>query len=101
MSLVFSLVGIFYKKGKREEGLEYNYPDKNDVITSKIINKSKGYQKYWQKSENRILRNIERNLKSNGGFLDVGCGYGRMLEKLEKYFSDIVGIEPDRNRSGN
>lgn len=78
--------------------MEYNYPDKNDLITSKLIKKSSAYEKYWNKSEHRLLKYISRNIRSNGSFLDVGCGFGRLLTEFQPYFTNIVGIEPDINR---
>lgn len=80
----------------------FRYHDKNDALTIALINKIEPYQKYWEKSEKRILEIIDRYLEQTTNksqiLLDVGCGNGRLLPRFNKKFEKMVVIEPDIDR---
>jgi len=83
----------------------YVYPDYNDKITITMIDEKESVKGvgYWQRSEKRILNLMKKQIekhtkKENTRFLDAGCGDGRLLPEFEKYFNDIVLIDPDKQR---
>lgn len=83
----------------------YVYPDYKDKITKTMIDEKESIKGvgYWQRSEVRILnlmkKQIEKSIKKdNTWFLDAGCGEGRLLPEFEKYFDNILLIEPDKYR---
>jgi len=83
----------------------YVYPDYNDKITITMIDEKESVKGigYWQRSEKRILnlmkKQIEKHIKKdNTWFLDAGCGDGRLLPEFEKYFDNILLIDPDIER---
>ncbi len=83
----------------------YVYPDYNDEITIKMIDEKESINGigYWQKSEKRILDIMKKQIakyiiKDNTWFLDAGCGDGRLLPEFEKYFDNILLIDPDKHR---
>jgi SAM-dependent methyltransferase len=51
---------------------------------------------WWRSREDRVLSWIEELAGESGieGILDVGCGDGLLMSKLEKYGS-VEGVEPD------
>jgi 2-polyprenyl-3-methyl-5-hydroxy-6-metoxy-1,4-benzoquinol methylase len=83
----------------------YIYPDYNDKITVKMIEEKEARECVgcWQKDEERIMHLMKSQIKEyvkkeNPWFLDAGCGDGRLLPEFEKYFNNILFIDPDKNR---
>ena len=83
----------------------YVYPDHNDKVTTKMIDEKESLKGsgYWKRSEQNIINKmkdqIEKNTKKEAlSFLDAGCGNGRLLPEFEKYFKNILLIDPDKNR---
>jgi len=83
----------------------YIYPDYNDKITKTMIDEKESIKGvgYWQRSEKRILNLMKKQIekyikKDNTWFLDAGCGDGRLLPEFEKYFDNILLVEPDKYR---
>ena len=78
----------------------YHYPDINDKLTKTLIKTKEPYANYWQTSEKTILKEIEERIKNHpmsscSWLLDAGCGTGRLLPEFQKYFSQILAIDPD------
>lgn len=80
---------------------EYHYPDINDKLTMALIKEKEPYPGYWEESEKRILELIKEKIKKldlssrDSWLLDAGCGTGRLLPEFQKYFSNILAIDPD------
>lgn len=80
---------------------KYFYPDVNDKLTQAFIKENEPFPGYWERSEEDILALIKAKIEKNFGksedlwLLDAGCGTGRLLPKFQKYFSNILAIDPD------
>lgn len=80
---------------------EYIYPDVNDKITEAFIKENEPFPNYWKRSEENVLtlikEKIEKHLSrsEDSWLLDAGCGTGRLLPEFQKYFSNILAIDPD------
>jgi len=82
---------------------KYHYPDVNDKLTMALIREKEPFQGYWRTSERKILdlikEKIEKHSISAGSWLlDAGCGTGRLLPEFQKYFSNILAIDPDSSQ---
>lgn len=83
------------------ERKNYLYPDIDDKITVSLIKEKEPFKGYWEKSEKKILNLvkefIQKRIKkvTNSWFLDAGCGTGRLLPEFERYFNNILAIDPD------
>lgn len=53
----------------------------------------RGQERSLRKTFARLLGELERRDLTGGGLLDVGCGYGYLLEAARKHFSRRVGTE--------
>ncbi|HBY19881.1 MAG TPA: hypothetical protein DEG71_02555, partial [Clostridiales bacterium] len=84
----------------------YQYPDTNDELVCKLIDKVEPFKGYWEKSEkkvidemrNEILKYMKRFNIEECFLLDAGCGIGRLVGEFQEYFYRIVAIEPDKKR---
>lgn len=81
----------------------YHYPDFNDTLIIKFLEKFEHNDPYWEESEREIINRIFDHMKNRPDFmfnnyLDAGCGRGRLLWVFRKHFQLITGIEPDINR---
>lgn len=88
-------------KGKINVHSNYEYPDKNDVITSVFIDSIEPYKGYWADSENLILSHVEKIMKEPNRelrILDAGCGEGRLIPFLSRYSYELAAVEPDIER---
>jgi len=79
----------------------YSYPDDSDKITTSLICENEPFSGYWAKSEKKILNLMKRyteeytDNRNNTWFLDAGCGTGRLLSEFERFFDQILAIDPD------
>lgn len=78
----------------------YIYPDVKDEATYKLIDILEPFSGYYKKSEDYVLCFVERLFEKRnlGSLLDLGCGDARLTVKFSKYFTDIVALDPDRER---
>jgi SAM-dependent methyltransferase len=77
----------------------YWYPDENDQLTVRLIEREEPYEGYWERSEDEALSHAEKFIdRTEARILDVGCGEGRLFDRFEKYADGIIGIEPDKDR---
>lgn len=81
----------------------YHYPDFDDNLVGKFLERFEKNDLYWRKSENEVISFIFNYLINKPGFifdsfLDAGCGKGRLLEDFAKPFRKIVAVEPDPDR---
>lgn len=77
----------------------YRYPDKDDRLTARFIDREEPYEGYWENSESEALSQAEKFVSgSDAHLLDIGCGEGRLFDRFEEYASSIVGLEPDTER---
>jgi ubiquinone/menaquinone biosynthesis C-methylase UbiE len=80
---------------------EYIYPDVNDEVTKAFIKENEPFSNYWESSEEKVLSLIEEKIEKHfpkskeSWLLDAGCGTGRLLPEFQKYFSNILAIDPD------
>jgi 2-polyprenyl-3-methyl-5-hydroxy-6-metoxy-1,4-benzoquinol methylase len=80
---------------------EYIYPDVNDEITKAYIRENEPFSNYWERSEEKVLSLIKEKIEKHlprsrdSWLLDAGCGTGRLLPEFQKYFSNILAIDPD------
>lgn len=84
----------------------YQYPDKNDHLTQKFLVEFEKSGIYWDQSEHTIIELIKKHISCINTigvkrFLDAGCGNGRLIPQFEKYFDEIVALEPDQQRITN
>lgn len=82
---------------------QYHYPDFDDILTIKFLDKFEKNDPYWKESERVIINRIFYYVNNKPGFcfsnyLDAGCGRGRLLWVFRKHFKSITAIEPDVNR---
>ncbi len=79
----------------------YIYPDAGEALTISLIGETEPYPGYWEASETGVLDRAIKIIKKkyqNGTFLDVGCGFGRLILKFSPHFQTICGLEPDKGR---
>jgi len=83
---------------------EYYYPDVNDKITIALIKEKEPFPGYWEESERKILNLIKSEIEkySDGTILswllDAGCGTGRLLPEFQRFFRNILAIDPDSSQ---
>lgn len=79
---------------------EYTYIDEWDDVVSRYILQSEPYHDYWHKSEEHALRIVDLLLrdKVRGRALDLGCGHGRLLERISRRFDEVVALDSNANR---
>ena len=80
---------------------DYIYPDIDDKITKAFIKENEPFPSYWEKSEENVLKLIKEKTRKHlsrskdSWLLDAGCGTGRLLPEFQRYFSNILAIDPD------
>lgn len=82
---------------------QYHYPDFEDILIIKFLEKFEKNDSYWEESERAIINRIFDYIANKPGFrynnyLDAGCGRGRLLWVFRKHFKRITAIEPDSDR---
>lgn len=53
----------------------------------------------WKKSIEMQIRLLTKHLKPNASILEIGCGQGMLMKKLENLKFDVYGIEPSAEAS--
>lgn len=80
--------------------VKYNYPDKNDLITHKLVDhiNAKSLADSWDREEEEILELFLKMKGNRSSILDAGCGTGRLISKYKDYFKEITAVESDPSR---
>lgn len=82
---------------------EYEYPDKNDELTCRLID-GEYDGRYWAESEDAVIDEAIAQISRISvpvdmrKMLDAGCGIGRLFSRFSSSVERITGIEPDRER---
>ncbi|KAL4466567.1 hypothetical protein ABPG72_010618 [Tetrahymena utriculariae] len=64
-------------------------------------NQGQNYDKYRPKYPSKIFDLILKDLNSKDNYLDVGCGIGQMLFKLNSHFKIAVGTDVSEKQNQN
>lgn len=81
----------------------YQKPILDEKVLLRLYGKIEGNKKIWNRvlkqkinanSKSPIIEHI-RSFKSEGSFLDFGCGIGTLLIEAKKYYHTVLGVEVD------
>ncbi len=82
----------------------YSYFDNSSTGINEFVAINEPFRDYWQQSEDYVLDKLFSEYLVNnkaGSLLDIGCGDGRLSEKIYSHFETIVAIDPDKKRIKN
>lgn len=87
----------------KKKRTNYSYFDNSEEGMYEFIYSHEPCSGYWFKSEDYVLNKItSKHLRhKNGNLLDIGCGDGRLSDKMYVYFENITAIDPDKKRINN
>lgn len=83
----------------------YQKPILPEKDLMKLYGQIKGIKEFWIRAlkqdkkpngKSPIIEHVRR-YKSEGSFLDFGCGIGTLLIEAKKYFGKVLGVEVDDN----
>jgi SAM-dependent methyltransferase len=87
--------GFYYLSPRLTETTMMNLYRDETYFQREII----GYQNYFSQEQTlratfrQFMRNLQKRGLTGGSLLEIGCGYGFLLEEAEQFFSVRVGTE--------
>lgn len=82
---------------------EYQYPDRGDRLTCRLIEGDYDGA-YWEASERAVLEQMCAAIdhmdvsREQRTFCDVGCGMGRLFSVFAPHVGSVTAVEPDAER---